>query len=166
MKTKSKILDREFEYSVTHGALRVDEKALWLHDLWLVCLEGQQFEYSTGIAHRKRKPSFCGYDEYKRVMRRNPLQTFENLMKYKESVDRVTKPKAPALDDVLWALLLDATDTDLPFEEWCWSVGASEDSISDLDTYQACTKNRKKLQKVLNNHKIFLDEAIEAFQDY
>ena len=57
MKTLSTILGKEFEFSTTHvGTFLTDE--LWVHDKWIVVIEGQDFEYSTGIGHREAKSTF------------------------------------------------------------------------------------------------------------
>ena len=57
------------------------------------------------------------------------------------------KPLKPKLDDVLHALVMDASACEQSFEDWCSELGYSDDSIKALETYRECQKNADKLCK-------------------
>lgn len=57
------------------------------------------------------------------------------------------KPTKPTVADVLHSLILDASAADMNFTEWCNDYGYSDDSISALNTYQACVKAGTILRK-------------------
>ena len=56
-------------------------------------------------------------------------------------------PKKPSLDDVLHALVSDATACDESFEDWCDNYGYNSDSRKALAIYLQCQENAKKLRK-------------------
>jgi len=58
-------------------------------------------------------------------------------------------PKPPTADDVLSSLLMDASDADQTFEDWCGNLGESTDSRSAMDVYLTCQDIRTRLRKFL-----------------
>lgn len=70
MKTKSNILNKEFDFKVHHVALIVSDD-LWLNDKWMVIINGQTFDYHTGIGHREPLNEWWG-QEFNRLMSLNP----------------------------------------------------------------------------------------------
>lgn len=166
MKTTSKTLAQDFNFKARHIGLFLDDN-LWSHDKWVVTIEGQTFDYSTGIGHREWDKSKAwgrdGQDRFKALMSKTNLkQTKENLTLYNTEVDRVSKPKPLNIDDVLYSLLSDSSLSSTDFEDFCDNIGADTDSIKSFETYQACQKNRKKVKTFITD----IEKAEELFQDY
>lgn len=77
-------------------------------------------------------------------------------------VFRIAKVEPPALADVLYCLVSDASVLDYgAFEEWAREFGYDEDSRTAEKTYRQCLEHALKLRQMLD-----LDAAREAFQDY
>jgi hypothetical protein len=91
-------------------------------DQWLVTFRHKNgffsIDYFTGSGHRKK-------------------------LRYGDS-----RPVTPKIEDVLFSMCLDATAGDMNFHEWCMDYGYSEDSISALNTYQACLETAVNLRKL------------------
>lgn len=160
MKTLSKILNREFEFSTNHIGLFVNED-LWMHDKWAVIIEGQDFEYSTGIGNRVELDRFKR-DEFKRIMGKNPKKDKANLLMYADGLKAVSKVKPLNIDDVLYSLVSDSQAGNETFDDFCDNFGYDNDSIKASEIYRACQKNSKKVRTFIKD----LDEAGELFQDY
>ena len=93
MKTLSNILNKEFEFSTTHvGTFLTDE--LWVHDKWIVVIEGQDFEYSTGIGHREAKSTFrLAKEAFQKIKNKTPKKEKANLLLYIDELKSCSKPK-------------------------------------------------------------------------
>lgn len=160
MKTISKVLKQEFDFSYKHLGLFLSDD-LWVHDKYIVFINGEDFEYSQGIRFRECSNSFFK-DKFNSLINKTPKKTKSNLMMYIEELNKVSKPKKLNLDDVLFSLVLDMQSSDLDFEDFCNEYGYNEDSIKHRDLYEQCRKNSKKLKKFLKNK----EEAIELFNQY
>lgn len=57
------------------------------------------------------------------------------------------RPKKPTVADVLHSVFMDAEAAEYNFTEWCEAFGYSDDSITALNTYQACTRTAEHLRK-------------------
>jgi hypothetical protein len=70
-----------------------------------------------------------------------------------DSVDKLkiylAKKNQPALVDIISALLMDASNADQPFADWCADYGYSDDSIKAKDTWEKCNETRRFLQSAL-----------------
>lgn len=161
MKTKSEILEQEFEFETRNLGLFVDDN-LWMHDKWAVIIEGQTFDYSAGIGHREAKDKYSR-DKFNNLAGKNNLkQTRENLTLYLKEFGECSKPKPLKIDDILYSLIMDADSGRMLFEEFCDNFGYRSDSIKALDTYRACQQNVKKVLTFIKD----LDKAQELFHDY
>lgn len=163
---KSKILDLELQFKAVHVGLMLDEN-LWQHDVWAVVIEGQMFEFKTGIGHRKPLPHAKikgteAYYKYKKLMSGNLKKTKENLLTANEELKKVSKPNNLNIDDVLYSLIMDAEALELTFSEWCDNLGYDNDSIKAMSIYTACQENAKKLKTFLPD----IEKARELFSDY
>lgn len=70
----------------------------------------------------------------------------------------------PALVDVMYALFLDASNTDLPLEEWAVDYGYDPDSRTAERTYNACTETAKNLRRMFSpTEYATLDELSSRF---
>lgn len=111
-------------------------------DHWRVDINGQKFDFYTGVGLRK------GYKQGARY-------TLESLR-------AETRPQKPKLDDVLHSLVMDAEACNESFEEWCSNFGSNPDSIKALETYRDCQKNADKLRKAGIN----IEAERERLADY
>lgn len=162
MKTTSNILSKDFDFNAVHVGLFLSDD-LWIHDKWVVTIEGENFDYSTGIGHRVAvNPLKVNKDAFNKVMNKHPRQNKANLLVYIDELKAVSKPNVLNIDDVLYSLILDAQSGSYSFDDFCDEFGYDNDSIKAFETYKACQTNAKKVKQFIKN----LDEAIELFQDY
>jgi len=160
MKTLSKILNTEFEFSVNHLGLFLNDD-LFIQDKYVIIIEGQDFEYSCGIGHRVEKTPLHKKD-FKSTMNKTPQKNKANLLLYIDELNKVSKPKTLNIDDILYCLILDAESGAESFEDFCDNFGYNEDSIKHNEIYRACQKNGKKVKTLIKN----LERARELFQNY
>lgn len=94
----------------------------WKCDQWRIELSSKagfwSTDYFTGMGHRS-KPDSWGK----------------------------TKPKKPAIAEVLYSLFMDASAADNNFHDWCAEYGYSDDSIKSLNTYKQCLDIATALRK-------------------
>ncbi|MAX51523.1 MAG: hypothetical protein CMH22_06045 [Methylophaga sp.] len=169
MKTTSEILKQEFDFKANHLGLRLDDN-LWQHDKWIVTINGQDFEYSTGIGHRqpakvkwqRGMENYRGFkDEATYYLNGRFKQDKESLEVVNSKLEAMTQVKPLNIDNVLYSLVMDAQAGQEMFEDFCDNFGYDSDSRKAFDIYQACQKNAVKVRQFLN-----IEEASEAFQDY
>lgn len=130
----SEILDHAFDcYDVAYIGKRISDD--WEHDAFSVSINGIDFSYKTGLGHRT---------ELKRG--------FWPLLVH-----------APAIDDVLHALILDAESGSENLGDFCANLGYDEDSRKALEIYLECQKTHNKVRGILP---ISIDKAIDLFSDY
>lgn len=162
MKTLSKTLNKEFNFEAKHLGLFLDDN-LWSHDKWFVTIEGQTFDYNTGIGHRIADPNkFNSKEEFSKVMNKSPKKEKQNLLMYNSEVQKCSKVKPLQIDDILYSLIVDSSAGSETFEDFCDNFGYNEDSIKALDIYRDCQKTLNKLRSLSIN----ISEAEELFQDY
>jgi hypothetical protein len=162
MRTLSKILNKEFEFSYNHLGLFVTED-LHLCDKYIVIIEGQDFEYSRGIGYRVPVIDIDSVKlEFKKVFNKNPQRTKSNLLLYISELKKVSKPKPLDIDDILYSLILDSNFSSENFDDFCDDLGYNNDSMKANDTYRACQKNAKKLRTFIKD----INQASELFQNY
>lgn len=116
----------------------------WKCDAWAIMIDGERFEYFTGLGHRKvpggykpKKPYEIGYVQAKRA--------------------------EPKIEDVLYNLILDSDALDTSFDYWCDELGYDTDSRKAFDTYQACCENAKKIKQLFDSATI---AAMREFFQY
>lgn len=120
-------------------------------DQWLVEINGQTFDYYTGIGHRKlRKNTYWG----KNLNSALKLPLGQML--------EATYPVAPEALDVLYSLFIDASIARESFEDWCADLGYDTDSRQALETYLACQESGVKLRKAKLNMKN-LEKLLEDY---
>jgi hypothetical protein len=160
MKTLSTILNKEFDFKAVHIGLFLNDD-LWMHDKWKVVINGQDFDYNTGIGHRVEDIPF-NKAEFKRVMSINLKKEKENLLLYIDNLKSVSKVKPLNIDDVLYSLILDCEAGQMLFSDFCDNFGYDEDSIAHNEIHKQCQANTKKVRMFIPN----IEEAAELFQDY
>jgi hypothetical protein len=127
-------------------------------DQWLVVINGQRFDYYTGVGHRHiDRMTVLGtkwdYDYIKK--NRHKL--------YMDVLVQVSKPVTPKLDDVLACLVRDAVGSAAQtFDDWCSDYGYDTDSRKALDIYIACQETAKKLRLA----RVPVTAEAERLQDY
>ena len=160
MKTLSKILNKEFDFTVYHlGLFLTDE--LHICDKYIVIIEGQDFEYSCGIGRRVELDKYKK-EAFQKLMNRNPQKTKSNLLLYIDELKKVSKPKPLNIDDVLYDLVLDSQFSNETFDDFCDNFGCDNDSMKANAIYRVCQKNSKKVRTFIKD----LEQAGELFQDY
>jgi hypothetical protein len=160
MKTTSKILNKEFEVTINHLGLFINDE-LYLQDKYIVIIEGQDFEYFQGIGHRIEVDRFKK-EAFQKLMNKNPKKDKSNLLLYVDELKKVSKPKPLNIDDVLYSLILDSQFSNETFDDFCDNLGYDNDSIKANEIYRVCQKNTKKVKTFISN----LDEANELFSEY
>lgn len=152
----------DIKLDTIHLGLRSTKETVekeWWFDEWLVKLElGDKVlvpegTYKTGLGHRKidsRRVKCEGGEKYwidgagGRM-----IYGLHNLAKTNYS-----KPVPPLLEDILHSYLLNASNTDETFENWCANLGYDTDSRKALETYLTCQKIRDGLIRFLG-HELF-----------
>jgi hypothetical protein len=122
---------------------------------WLITIGGQKFDYHTGIGHRRMGTSH--FDDY-RILKSRAIVSDTDLQRWLSC----TIAEKPALDDVLHALVMDASACEESFDEWCQNFGYDTDSRKALDTYLQCQSNATKLRKAGVN----IERERERLADY
>jgi hypothetical protein len=155
----------EVTYLATHAGQR--KRDGWDCDAWLVSFtlrdgraEHEEFDYFTGLGHRKPDDS---------AMAKMSAQSLRNVSKrmiawedhYKRFPGKVVRPHAAG---VLHSLLLDADAAEQSFASWCSELGYDTDSRKALATYEACQANSDKLCRVFD--RVAREALREALQDY
>lgn len=70
-----------------------------------------------------------------------------------------SKPKKPAVVDVLYSLFMDASAAAYNFTDWCDNYGYSDDSLKALNTYKQCLEIATAIRKHFSPEQ---REAIQA----
>ena len=161
MKTHSTILNKDFDFSINHLGLFLNDD-LSLHDRYIIFINGYDFEYFQGIGHREQRKVFSNGKTFKELLMMNPKKTKENMMLYKKNIEDSSVVKPLKIDDVLNCLVLDYSVSRDNFDDFCANLGYNEDGIKASETYNNCRKNTKKLKKIIDN----LDDAVEKFENY
>lgn len=110
-------------------------------------------DYHMGIGHRKATQDIP-----------------EHVKKFPNTVDAArwkgvyVKPVEPNAADVLYSLLSEGDALNCNFNDWCEELGYDKDSIKALETYEACCKIGKGLQKVMSSD--IRAQIKELLQDY
>lgn len=132
----SKILDHTFDsYGVIYKGTGCTED--WEHDYFSVLINSVRFAFKTGLGHRTQQ-------SYKRLL----LPPLVN---------------APTIDDVLYALTIDAQLGVNTFSDFCDDLGYDEGSRKALKMYLECQETFDKVSGILP---VSLDQAIELFNEY
>ena len=161
MKTHSTILDKDFDFRVNHLGLFINDD-LSLQDRYIIIINGYDFEYFQGIAHREERKIFKNGMIFKELLRKKKKKTKENMVIYKENIENCSIVKPVKIDDVLNCLVLDYLVTRDNFDDFCANLGYNEDSIKAAEIYNNCRKNAKKIKNIIND----LENAADKFNNY
>ena len=161
MKTHSTILNKDFDFSVNHLGLFINDD-LSLQDRYIIFINGYDFEYFQGIGYREQKKPFTNGKVFKELLRKNPKKTKENMILYKENIEKSSIVKPIKIDDILNCLVLDYSVSRDGFDDFCANLGYNEDSVKALEIYNNCRKNAKKLKNIIDD----LDNAADKFNNY
>jgi hypothetical protein len=148
----SELEDKVKELGITvtakhNGAVISDNDKVWSHDKWEVVLsyKGKEMStsYKTGLGHRK--------PAYPTTVKNGIYSGPKGNVRTVEAAAKMgyTKPVTPNVADVVYSLMVDATGTDLTFEDWCYDIGYDTDSRKALDMYLKCQENSKKIRNLL-----------------
>ena len=112
-----------------------------MSDLWEVSLNGQIFDYYTGIGCRVASKAYGHKEDFDRL--KNKRLTPEGLKDFLAC----SRPVPPTMDCVLHGLASDADACEMSFEDWASNLGYDTDSRKALDTYFSCQEAGRKLRK-------------------
>ena len=148
-------------YKVKHIQAVINDTD-WRHDEWVCVINGETFEYNTGMAFRKPTPA------WKREWGKDTNHVLSRLTPYGwENFIKESTPMTPNLHDVIWSLSLDYDAADKSFITWCEEYGLNSDSIKDCETYHKCQKNATKFRKCfLLPYNISISQLNDYFDDY
>ena len=124
---------------------------------WLVRINGVEFSYRTGLGHAT--PAYNKYGDKRNQKPENSLM-LQGSNAFKGGI----WVHIPKIDDVLNCLFSDASAGNESFDEFCDNMGASNDSLSALDTYRACMEGAKKLRQALSSEYESERKRIEALE--
>jgi hypothetical protein len=93
-------------------------------------------DYFTGLGHRVYPKGW--WPHFDKTLTRNTLAWHEQ--------EKRKKPVAPDAAGVLHSLCMDAQAANESFSDWCDNYGYSSDSITALNTYQACEKIGREMR--------------------
>ncbi len=127
---------------------------------WEITINGQNFDFYQGIMHRKPKDSFTLNNII--GLHKVSMQTLTSPKYDLDTILRCSIATKPLIEDVLHALISDASCGSDTFPEFCANLGYDTDSRKALETYLACQENSEKLRKTGLN----ISKLQEAFQDY
>ena len=163
MKTHSAILNKDFDFKVNHLGLCINDD-LSIQDRYIIFINGYDFEYFQGIGNREQRKIkiFNREKSFKELLYMNPKKTKENMLFYKEEIEKSSIVKPIKIDDVLNCLILDYSFSNDDFDNFCANLGYNEDSIKALEIYNNCKKNARKLKNIIDE----LDDAADKFNNY
>jgi hypothetical protein len=128
-------------------------------DQWLVVINGQRFDYYTGIGHRKIDMTTCWGTKWSG----DSKYVIQNRHKLRISVlVECSKPVTPKFDSILACLVHDAVGSAQTFDDWCSGYGYDTDSRKALQSYIGCQETAKKLRLA----RVPLEKEAERLQDY
>ncbi len=122
----------------------------WQCDQWQVTFQSSMFvgvrnkgglfttDYFTGLGHR-------AIPKIQKFMAARELEDYHSSQ-HARITAKYSKPVAPHAADVLYSLCMDAQAINQSFSDWCDELGSDSDSISALNTYQACERIGRDMQ--------------------
>jgi len=120
----------------------------------------EEFEYFTGLGHRKPHAS-----KMAKISARSLAKVSKRMLAWEQHYKKwPDQPQQPHAADVLHSLIMDASAAEQTFESWCNEYGYDTDSRKALATYEACQQNADKLRRVFSRD--VLAQLAEALQDY
>jgi hypothetical protein len=123
-------------------------------DAWLVVINGQCFDYFTGIGQRAINP-------LSEIVRKNYMRKDWSYQSLSVTL-KATKPVTPKFDSILACLVQDAVGSSQTFDDWCSDYGYDTDSRKALEIYMACQEIAKKLRLA----RVPVEAEAERLQDY
>lgn len=117
-----------------NGKVKRDQ---WECYAWTVNLNGQIFEYHTGLGHATESKNW------------NRPKTLTGKKTIK--IDSYIYVHVPKIKDVLYSLAIDAQAWQDTFEDFCSNFAYDPDSRKALETYLKCQENGNKLLKALKS---------------
>ena len=126
----------------------------WICDAWSVCFarnsKAETFDYFTGTGHRK-------------VIRGLNATKYPNA-KFTKGYWQVSIAQKPEPAGVINSILLDSSDCDESFNDWCSNFEYDTDSRKALETYLECQNNYNRFRKIFTQSEI--EVLREMLQDY
>lgn len=140
-------------YTATYAGVTTREN--WECDAWRCKLANHEFEFYTGLGHRK-EPKGWEANHLKDKYGNNHKQTTE--------WKKACKPVPPPAASLLYSLILDRSAGTQTFDSWCAEIGYDPDSRKALATYLGCLANTAKLELMFTPEQ--LAELETMLEDY
>lgn len=136
----------------------------------------KSFDFFTGVGHRiaSKKHSPYGFASYvvkaEEMARMGinaaramyPVKDIKGLQGRTMDVNQWVINPTPA--NVLYSLLSDMSACETSFNDWCSDFGYDNDSLSALNTYQACCENGEKVRALFSNEQV--EQLRELLEEY
>lgn len=149
-----------FSHSVEYKGEQTRDK--WQCDAWLFTIKNQEFNYYTGLGHRRLSDYDRKMTERDFPLPRNPQTVY--YRSYLAALEKVKKPVVPHIVGLLYSIITDGMACDMSFEDWCSDLGYDTDSRKALETYLLCQSNSAKYKKIFTHEQRVIIE--EMLQDY
>jgi hypothetical protein len=155
-------------FTASHAGADIGKAYEWECDKWRIVFQKQYdpsakgnyatlaTDYRTGLGHRK-------VPKHQESFMARELKEHHSSWRA-EITARYAKPVAPDAASVLHSLCMDSQAGQESFSNWCDNSGCSSDSISALNTYQACEKIAREMQAFFGVD--VCRELAEIVQDY
>lgn len=160
MKTRSEILNKDFNFKVHHTGLNFDSD-FFIKDSYKIFINNEAFEYFQGIGHRIEKSRYRR-DDAKKWLNFRAHKDSESYSYLVSKLQNCTRTKELNIDDVLFCLVIDSYCGSLSFSEFCDNYGYDNDSLKALNIYLDCEKTKDKLNRL----GIDIETANQLFSDY
>lgn len=128
----------------------------WECDQWLVNIEGQTFDYFTGMGHRKPARGAPERQKY--------FGGIGKSLSQERWDSEYMKPVKPDNVGILHSLVLDSDVLDYSFDNWCDMYGFDNDSRKSHKIYEQCIENAHRLKKCFDAAS--LQNLRNILQDY
>lgn len=137
----------------------------WQADSFLVSIQNERFDYHMGIGHRlKLKNGRLTLADQKYVKQLKEIVYDNHSRSVVNDLKNGYASVKPTSASVLYCLLSDANALDTSFKYWCDDYGYDNDSISALNTYNACCVTGEKIHKIFTHEqRVKLAELLEDY---
>ena len=132
--------------------IRETQQGTWKCDQWEFTINGEKFDFFTGLGHRglTEKAKREIEEEY-------PPPRFLGTQAYGDylaALDAARVPKPPHVASLLFSLIMDSKAATQSFEDWCEEYGDSPDSRKALERYLECQNIDSNLRAAFGRNKL------------
>ena len=142
--------------------IRETQQGTWKCDQWEFTINGEKFDFFTGLGHRglTEKAKREIEEEY-------PPPRFLGTQAYGDylaALDAARVPKPPHVASLLFSLIRDSQAATQSFKDWCEECGYNTDSRMALEMYLECQEIESKLRAAVGCDNLARLKTL--FEDY